>query len=280
MRSTRCSSDRGRLFRAVSSPAFETGTDYRPIGFVDAQIPPGPGALGHVSDISVLLAASGAQAVALCGYLTDKQFRDVVDAALAGGCQVLAYAGGRDRGVHPTRCGGGAAARAIDHAESQGTTARCEARARSDRRGGRVGGAEPHPGLSGRPHQGWISRSVFFTQERVGRGGRHFKIYKLRTMVDGAEAKRDELLSQSVYGDPRLFKMPRDPRMTRWVVGCGARVSTSCRSSSTSFAAKCRWLDLGPHSPPRWRATRSATTHASMSGPESRDRGKWRGETK
>src|SRR5207245_8613953 len=56
---------------------------------------------------------------------------------------------------------------------------------------------------------------AFFTQERVGRGGRLFKIIKLRTMVDGAEAKRDDLLTQSVYGDPRLFKVPRDPRMTR-----------------------------------------------------------------
>src|SRR2546427_5560064 len=56
---------------------------------------------------------------------------------------------------------------------------------------------------------------AFFTQERVGRGGRLFRIIKLRTMVDGAEAKRDELLTQSVYGDPRLFKIPSDPRMTR-----------------------------------------------------------------
>src|SRR5438445_13866738 len=40
-------------------------------------------------------------------------------------------------------------------------------------------------------------------------------IIKLRTMVDGAEAKREELLSQSVYGDARLFKMPSDPRVTR-----------------------------------------------------------------
>src|SRR5207249_4821575 len=74
---------------AATGPAFAAGTDYRPIGFVDVQVPPAQGALGHVSDISLLLAASGAQIVALCGYLTDQQLQDVVDAALAGGCQGL-----------------------------------------------------------------------------------------------------------------------------------------------------------------------------------------------
>src|SRR2546428_9733867 len=34
-------------------------------------------------------------------------------------------------------------------------------------------------------------------------------------MGDGAGAGRDELLSQSVYRDPRLFKIRNDPRMTR-----------------------------------------------------------------
>src|SRR5882762_2935278 len=93
----------GDCFEAVSSPAFEMGTDYRPIGFVDVKIPPAPGALGHVSDIPLLLAASGAQVVALCGYLTDTQFRDVVDAALAGGCQVLSVPRAAEiAGVHPT----------------------------------------------------------------------------------------------------------------------------------------------------------------------------------
>src|SRR5204863_10082328 len=45
---------------------------------------------------------------------------------------------------------------------------------------------------------------VFFTQERVGCGGRRFRIIKFRTMVDGAEKRRHELLSRSVYGDARL----------------------------------------------------------------------------
>src|SRR5260370_31080601 len=59
---------------AAASPAFAAGTEYRPIGFVDVQIPPAPGAPGHVSGIAVLLAAARAQGVALCGVPTGKQF--------------------------------------------------------------------------------------------------------------------------------------------------------------------------------------------------------------
>jgi len=61
---------------------------------------------------------------------------------------------------------------------------------------------------------------MFFTQERVGQGGRRFRIIKFRTMVDGAEKHRDQLLSRSLYGDGRLFKVPDDPRITplgRWL---------------------------------------------------------------
>src|SRR5207302_9692212 len=56
---------------------------------------------------------------------------------------------------------------------------------------------------------------AFFRQERVGRGGRPFRIIKFRTMAAGAEDGRDALLAQSIYKDARLFKVPSDPRITR-----------------------------------------------------------------
>src|SRR5438445_6468477 len=88
--------------RAAQSPVFVKGTEFRPIGFVDAHVPPAPGALGYIGDISILLAVSGARVVVVCGYLTDVQFQEVVDAALAGGCQVLSIPRSVEiAGVHP-----------------------------------------------------------------------------------------------------------------------------------------------------------------------------------
>jgi exopolysaccharide biosynthesis polyprenyl glycosylphosphotransferase len=56
---------------------------------------------------------------------------------------------------------------------------------------------------------------IFFRQTRVGLGGRLFKITKFRSMVHGAEAKRDDLTPRSLYTDLRLFKVKDDPRVTR-----------------------------------------------------------------
>ena len=56
---------------------------------------------------------------------------------------------------------------------------------------------------------------VFFRQPRVGRGGRYFRIIKFRTMRLGADAQQAGLLAQNIYRDPRLFKIVRDPRVTR-----------------------------------------------------------------
>jgi exopolysaccharide biosynthesis polyprenyl glycosylphosphotransferase len=54
---------------------------------------------------------------------------------------------------------------------------------------------------------------VFFSQERIGQGGRRFQLLKLRTMVTDAEARREELLTESK--DPGWLHLEHDPRITR-----------------------------------------------------------------
>ena len=55
---------------------------------------------------------------------------------------------------------------------------------------------------------------VFFIQERVGLNGRRFGMIKFRTMVPNAEALKAELAAHNEADGP-VFKMKRDPRMTR-----------------------------------------------------------------
>ncbi|WP_285115402.1 sugar transferase [Leifsonia sp. fls2-241-R2A-40a] len=55
---------------------------------------------------------------------------------------------------------------------------------------------------------------VIFAQERVGRNGEHFKMFKFRSMVIDAEARLAELQANN-DGKGLLFKMKHDPRVTR-----------------------------------------------------------------
>ncbi len=54
---------------------------------------------------------------------------------------------------------------------------------------------------------------VLFVQERSGLGGRRFAMYKFRTMVVDAEARKAELLALSEQDGP-AFKLTHDPRVT------------------------------------------------------------------
>ena len=61
---------------------------------------------------------------------------------------------------------------------------------------------------------------IFYTQERIGKDGKPFRIYKFRSMCQNADAKKKELTEQNeVKG--AMFKMSNDPRVTR--VGCFIR---------------------------------------------------------
>jgi exopolysaccharide biosynthesis polyprenyl glycosylphosphotransferase len=56
---------------------------------------------------------------------------------------------------------------------------------------------------------------VFFVQDRVGLGGKPFQLVKFRTMRNGADVEKANLAHLNRTGDPRLFKIPNDPRVTR-----------------------------------------------------------------
>jgi len=56
---------------------------------------------------------------------------------------------------------------------------------------------------------------VIFRQRRVGRRNREFTMFKFRTMVDGADAMKDELADRNELVDGVMFKIADDPRITR-----------------------------------------------------------------
>lgn len=54
---------------------------------------------------------------------------------------------------------------------------------------------------------------LFFVQERVGRNGRRFKMYKFRSMYMDAEERKAELMAQNNLKDDFMFKLDHDPRI-------------------------------------------------------------------
>ncbi|MEA2530981.1 MAG: hypothetical protein QOG89_2625, partial [Thermomicrobiales bacterium] len=55
---------------------------------------------------------------------------------------------------------------------------------------------------------------ILFRQQRVGRNGELFTCLKFRCMIANADEQRAELIRASQGSDPRLFKLPDDPRLT------------------------------------------------------------------
>ena len=67
----------------------------------------------------------------------------------------------------------------------------------------------------------------FYSQVRVGRNGRHYRIFKLRTMAHNCELKSRR---SGACGTTRALR--------RWGASCGNCTSTNCRNSGTCSAAR------------------------------------------
>ena len=58
---------------------------------------------------------------------------------------------------------------------------------------------------------------IFFSQIRVGKKGREFKIYKFRSMYMDAEERKKELMARNTIKDGMMFKMDNDPRIIKGI---------------------------------------------------------------
>ncbi len=58
---------------------------------------------------------------------------------------------------------------------------------------------------------------IFFSQWRIGKNGRKFKIYKFRSMYMDAEEQKKKLMEQNKIKDGMMFKMDDDPRIIKGI---------------------------------------------------------------
>jgi exopolysaccharide biosynthesis polyprenyl glycosylphosphotransferase len=202
---------------AAATAAFGTGTEHRIVGFVDTHIPPAPDSLGHIVDFARVIHDTTCETVVMCGYLPDGRFHDIVDSALGAGCQVLSV-------PRAIEIGGVRPLFVWRHGERliELTAPSLKGQQLAIKRVFDVVGA-----LAGiiitAPVMAAIAVAikldspgrVFFGQGRVGLGGRRFRMLKFRTMHNGADGEKQAVAHLNHSGDPRLFKIRNDPRVTR-----------------------------------------------------------------
>jgi exopolysaccharide biosynthesis polyprenyl glycosylphosphotransferase len=215
--------------RVAASPAFASDAEYRGVGFVDTANPPAPGALGHVGEFALLLEASEAKAVVMCGQLGNAHFEEIVEAALAAGCQLMSIPRTVETaGVHLSlvwRQGQPVMQLSAPSLHGQQLLLK---------RVVDVLGASlllivtaPIMLLVALAIKLDSRGSVLFGQERIGAGGRRFRVLKFRTMYNGvSDAAHRELVTQMLQGEDHhaarigpegepVFKLTNDDRVTR-----------------------------------------------------------------
>lgn len=72
---------------------------------------------------------------------------------------------------------------------------------------------------------------IFFSQIRVGKNGKKFKMYKFRSMYPDAEERKQELMDQNQMQDGKMFKVKYDPR----IIGCRINADGTVKKGIGNF---------------------------------------------
>lgn len=214
---------------AAAHPAFRAGGEYTRTGFLDFSAPSAVDALGAIDDLPRVLHDLHVETVVVCGYLPDRELQDVVNISLAAGCHLLSVPRTIEvAGVHPSLVWRqGRPLMELTAPSLQGP--QLAMKRIVDVLGASVGLILLAPVLTVIALLVRLdSRGpVFFRQERIGVGGRRFRVWKFRTMQHGASdrthrdlvtrmlAGDEEGTSQTAADGREVFKLVNDPRVTR-----------------------------------------------------------------
>lgn len=72
---------------------------------------------------------------------------------------------------------------------------------------------------------------IFFSQTRIGKNGKPFKMYKFRSMYLDAEERKKELMDKNQMKDGFMFKLEADPR----IIGCKIRPNGTVKKGIGNF---------------------------------------------
>ncbi len=209
------SADDAQIERALFAP----GGDYRLAGYfamAHSSVSVG-GAVGAIEDLEALIEEQKVEAVVVCGPLSEQMMSQIVESSLFAGAQVLYPARSvRVPNVRPKLVWH------FDQPFFELGAPVLKATSLIAKRITDIFGALlaiiillPLYVVLGIAVRLDSAGPIFFSQNRAGLGGKRFRMLKFRTMRVGADLEKAQISHLNHTGDPRLFKIPRDPRITR-----------------------------------------------------------------